>query len=89
VKLGLDEDHVRLMVEDSGIGMSEEVLSKLWRFGFTTKEKGHGFGLHNSANAAQKIGATLTAYSDGVGQGSRFILRVPINPAPVPAEVAA
>ena len=59
--------------------MSEEVLSHLWRFGFTTKQNGHGFGLHNSANAAHAIGATLAAHSDGPGQGSKFELRVPLD----------
>jgi len=81
VKLGVDGDHVVATIEDSGIGMTEETLSRLWQFGYTTKKKGHGFGLHNSANAAREIGATLTAHSDGVGRGSRFILRLPIDDA--------
>jgi signal transduction histidine kinase len=85
VRLALDGSHVRLTIEDAGIGMSAEVLSQLWRFGFTTKKHGHGFGLHNSANAAHEIGATLTAHSDGIGRGSSFTLRLPINnPATVP-----
>jgi len=79
VKLELDGNHARVTIEDSGIGMPEDVLSQLFRFGFTTKENGHGFGLHNSANVAREIGATLTAHSDGVGHGSRFILRLPID----------
>jgi PAS domain S-box-containing protein len=81
MKLSRDGDHVRVTVEDSGVGMSDEVQSKLWRFGFTTKKQGHGFGLHNSANAAHEIGATLTAQSDGLGHGSRFILTLPIDNA--------
>lgn len=81
VKLSRHGDHVRLTVEDSGIGMSDEVQSQLWRFGFTTKKQGHGFGLHNSANAAHEIGATLTAQSDGPGLGSCFTLSVPIHNA--------
>ncbi len=90
VKLQVDGHHVVAAIEDSGIGMSQEVLSQLWQFGFTTKEKGHGFGLHNSANAAHEIGATLTAHSDGAGCGSRFILRLPIdNPEPMLSGIAA
>jgi C4-dicarboxylate-specific signal transduction histidine kinase len=90
VKLTRDGELVQVAIEDSGIGMSEEVLSNLWRFGFTTKKNGHGFGLHNSANAAHEIGATLTAHSDGVGRGSRFILRMPIdNPESILSGVAA
>ena len=79
VKLERDGNLALLTVEDSGIGMSPDVLGRLWRFGFTTKEHGHGFGLHNSANAAHELGATLSAHSDGIGHGSRFILRLPID----------
>ena len=79
VKLARSGDRVQVTIEDSGIGMSAEVLSKLWQYGFTTKKSGHGFGLHNSANVAHAIDATLTAESDGLGHGSRFILTVPIQ----------
>ncbi len=90
VKLSRDGNHVLVTIEDSGIGISEEVLSQVWQFGFTTKKKGHGFGLHNSANAAQQIGGTLTAHSDGVGHGACFILRLPIdNSEPMLSGVAA
>jgi PAS domain S-box-containing protein len=81
VKLAIDGSHAQLTIEDSGIGMSEEVLARLWHFGFTTKKDGHGFGLHSSAIAAQEIGATLTAHSNGIGQGSRFVLRIPLESA--------
>jgi len=79
IRLGRDGTHAVISIEDSGVGMSEEILSRLWRFGFTTKQSGHGFGLHNSANAAHAIGATLAAHSDGPGQGSKFELRVPLD----------
>jgi PAS domain S-box-containing protein len=89
VKLERDEDHAQLTIEDSGVGMSAEVLAQLWRFGFTTKKHGHGYGLHNCANAAVEIGATLTAHSDGPGLGSRFVLRLPIDPLPMVSGAAA
>jgi signal transduction histidine kinase len=79
VRLRRDGDYVLLSIEDSGVGMCKEVLSHLWQFGFTTKLNGHGFGLHNSANAARSIGATLEGRSDGPGKGSRFTLRLPAD----------
>ncbi|MGO9992280.1 MAG: PAS domain S-box protein [Steroidobacteraceae bacterium] len=79
VRLCRDGDHALFSIEDSGVGMSEELISRLWRFGFTTKQEGHGFGLHNSANAARAMGATIDAQSDGQGKGSRFVLRLPID----------
>jgi PAS domain S-box-containing protein len=79
-------DAVVIQIEDSGIGMSEEMLARLWRFGYTTKPHGHGFGLHNSANAAREIGATLTAHSDGIGGGARFTIQLPILAASATAD---
>lgn len=66
-------------VSDNGMGIPEENLSKVFNHGFTTKKTGHGFGLHNCANAAQEMGGTLQAFSDGHGGGARFMLRLPVN----------
>jgi len=82
VRLHRDGDFAVLSVEDTGIGMSADVISRLWQFGYTTKADGHGFGLHNSANAAREIGATIEAHSEGLNKGSRFILRLPIDQKP-------
>jgi len=81
IRIYRDTDHAVITVEDSGVGMSKEVASNLWRFGFSTKPSGYGFGLHYSANAAREIGATITAESAGPGKGSQFILRVPFEDA--------
>ena len=78
VRLEREGNHALAVVEDTGVGMSPDVLSRLWRFGYTTKSNGQGFDLHNSANAAREIGATITAHSDGPNEGSRFIIRLPI-----------
>jgi predicted ATPase/signal transduction histidine kinase/tRNA A-37 threonylcarbamoyl transferase component Bud32 len=70
---------VRVEVRDNGIGISRENLAKIFSHGFTTKKKGHGFGLHNCANAAQEMNGSLTAYSDGPGKGASFVLRIPVE----------
>jgi two-component system NtrC family sensor kinase len=69
--------------------MSADVISRLWQFGHTTKADGHGFGLHDSANAAREIGATIEAHSEGLNKGSRFILRLPIDQEPTFVEGSA
>jgi signal transduction histidine kinase len=84
VRLFREEDDAVINIEDSGVGMSAEVLAKLWCFGFTTKPGGHGFGLHYCAKAAREIGAIITAHSKGRGHGSRVIIRLPmIRQAPL------
>jgi signal transduction histidine kinase len=70
---------VRIEVRDNGAGISRENLAKIFNHGFTTKRTGHGFGLHNCANAAQQMDGSLTAYSDGPGKGASFVLRIPVE----------
>ncbi|MBN1866622.1 histidine kinase, partial [Candidatus Sumerlaeota bacterium] len=59
--------------------IAKENLARVFTHGFTTKKHGHGFGLHSGANAAKEMGGSLTAYSDGVGKGARFVLDLPFN----------
>jgi sensor histidine kinase regulating citrate/malate metabolism len=53
------------------------MLTRIFQFGFTTRDEGHGFGLHSSAVAAQELGGSLTAHSAGQGQGATFTLELP------------
>lgn len=76
---------VRLSVEDNGKGISKEDLVKVFNMGFTTREEGHGFGLHSCANAATEMGGRLWAESDGEGKGARFLLELPLHPETEPA----
>jgi PAS domain S-box-containing protein len=68
---------VSIQVRDNGIGIPAENLTRIFQHGFTTKQEGHGFGLHSAANAAKELGGRLTAQSDGPGQGAVFILDLP------------
>ncbi len=70
----VDDKRIALEVQDDGIGVSPENLSKMFGHGFTTKPDGHGFGLHSCACAALELGGTLTASSEGEGRGATFRL---------------
>ncbi len=72
-------DTVRIAVADNGVGIPVENLAKIFGSGFTTKPKGHGFGLHSSALAAKLMGGSLTANSDGPGCGAVFTLTLPFG----------
>lgn len=71
-----DAHYVTIQVADDGIGISREDLGRLFTYGFTTKTDGHGFGLHSSRLAAQAMGGSLAATSDGIGHGATFFLRL-------------
>jgi len=73
------KDLLQVRIEDNGIGIDKANLSRIFAFGFTTKENGHGFGLHRSALAAQEMGGSLKAESSGAGCGAQFILMLPIK----------
>ncbi|HLL01638.1 MAG TPA: ATP-binding protein [Myxococcaceae bacterium] len=70
-------DRLRVEVRDTGVGIAPEMLTRIFQYGFTTREEGHGFGLHSSALAAQELGGSLTAYSEGLGRGATFVLELP------------
>jgi len=70
---------LHITVADNGEGIAPENLTRLFAHGFTTRKNGHGFGLHSCVLAAQEMGGTLSAHSDGVGQGATFVLNIPID----------
>ena len=71
-----------IAVQDDGLGIAPEKLTRIFSHGFTTKRDGHGFGLHSGANAAHQMGGSLTVHSEGLGKGATFTLELPI---PTPA----
>lgn len=79
---GLANNNVRALtvtvaVIDNGVGIARENLTRIFAHGFTTRQHGHGFGLHSGALAARELGGALTAHSDGPGLGARFVLELP------------
>jgi C4-dicarboxylate-specific signal transduction histidine kinase len=82
VRLGQgEEDRVKIIVVDNGIGIVKENMTRIFAHGFTTRQNGHGFGLHSAALAAKQMGGSLTAHSDGPGRGASFTLEIPRTPA--------
>lgn len=71
------EGSVQISVRDTGVGIAKENLKQLFTHGFTTKQTGHGFGLHSGALAAQAMGGALSAQSNGKGAGATFVLVIP------------
>jgi signal transduction histidine kinase len=72
-------DQVRIEVEDNGVGIPAENLTRIFQHGFSTRPGGHGFGLHVSANAATEMKARLSVESGGPGQGAVFRIDLPLE----------
>jgi signal transduction histidine kinase len=66
-------------VSDTGIGMTEEVMKKLWTPLFTTKAKGMGLGLAICKRFVEAHGGTITVES-APEKGATFTVTLPIEP---------
>jgi PAS domain S-box-containing protein len=70
--------YVSVYVIDSGMGIDNANINKIFNHGYTTRRDGHGFGLHSGANDAKEMGGSLRAHSDGIGKGATFTFTLPI-----------
>jgi signal transduction histidine kinase/CheY-like chemotaxis protein len=76
-----DVDHVRCVVTDNGVGMTDEVRRRVFDPYFTTKgERGSGLGLSVMYGIITRHGGEVEVDSQP-GRGSRFIIRLPVAAA--------
>lgn len=74
-----ETDHIVLIVEDTGIGMSDDVLKQIFIPFFTTKDVGEGTGLGLSVvhGIVTSHGGTISVQSSA-GKGTRFEIQLPL-----------
>jgi predicted ATPase/signal transduction histidine kinase len=78
VRLAAEGNTARIQVVDNGMGIAPELRELLFSQGFTTREGGHGLGLHSSALAAKLLGGRLTLESEGPDKGATASLELPL-----------
>lgn len=78
-----EEGHIEVMVTDTGIGISDEDLPKLFEpFPDIEKPrniKGTGLGLSICKGILGLHGGEIWAESDGKGKGSTFTFSIPVS----------
>jgi two-component system NtrC family sensor kinase len=81
VRLSGSDDEVRIDIGDTGVGIPDEVLPKIFEPFFSTKEaeKGVGLGLAVVYGIVQRHGGQIEVDSK-VGRGTVFHLRLPRQP---------
>ncbi len=76
--------HIALVVEDTGVGITEEDMAKLFTKGGrgaeSTKMNPHstGYGLVAAKKIVEEHGGSIRAESKGTGRGATFTITIPI-----------
>lgn len=68
--------YVQISIKDSGIGILEQYITKIFDPYFTTKEKGSGLGLATSYSIIKNHGGLIEVKSE-VGKGTTFSIYLP------------
>lgn len=76
-KFKLGDKIVVIEIKDTGKGMDEETLKKIFNPFFTTKEEGTGLGLYVSYGIIESQGGLIEVQSK-LGEGSTFIIKLAI-----------
>lgn len=71
---------ISVTLEDTGGGMSEATLARVFDLFFTTKPEGTGLGMALARSVIERHGGDLSINSE-VGRGTRVVVRLPIDPA--------
>ncbi len=76
VRVGGDDDEVRISIADQGTGIPADRLESIFDPFFTTKEHGTGFGLAIVHRVVQDNGGVIRVASE-LGKGSTFTITFP------------
>jgi signal transduction histidine kinase len=69
---------VRVAIKDTGPGIKKEVLSKVFEYHYTTKDKGMGLGLPISFTIIKDHDGDIRATSEE-GKGATFVISLPMK----------
>ena len=70
-------DELRIVVSDTGIGIAENKIGKIFEPYYTTRENGTGLGLTLSYKIVKEHGGDITVRSKQ-GSGSQFTVTIPV-----------
>lgn len=73
------DDNVEVSMADTGVGISQESINKIFEPYFSTKKTGFGLGLAVTKKIVEEHRGSI-AVSSGQDQGSTFVVRLPIAP---------
>lgn len=79
-RLGLEGDHIQVLISDNGEGMTEDERERIFEPFYTTKEPGQGtgLGLSTSHRVIEQHGGEIDVLSEP-DEGTTFVIRLPIS----------
>lgn len=75
-KIANGNETMLICIEDTGIGIVEDIKPKIFKPLFTTKSKGQGFGLAVCRRVIEAHGGTIS-FESQQGNGTTFIIELP------------
>ncbi|MEM2525528.1 MAG: ATP-binding protein [Candidatus Methanomethylicaceae archaeon] len=72
----IENNWIKIIIEDTGMGMSKEVLNNLFKPFYTTKPKGMGLGLCIVKRFIEEHGGKIFVESE-LGKGTKFTIEIP------------
>ncbi|WP_322094390.1 response regulator [Paraburkholderia bannensis] len=88
LRLEAGSDEVAISVRDNGIGIAPDELPYVFELFMQSRDAvkradgGLGIGLALVQELAELHGGSVSAYSEGLGKGSEFVVRLPVVRAP-------
>lgn len=76
VKVYEDREHIEIQVMDTGKGIPEEILDKIFKRDYSTKSSGRGVGLFLVKTKVENLGGDIKVLSK-LGQGTKMIVYIP------------
>ncbi|MCP4113698.1 MAG: PAS domain S-box protein [Desulfobacteraceae bacterium] len=71
-------EFVKAIIEDTGTGIAPDIKNEIFKFNFSTKERGTGFGLHDAANYIKARNGKIDIFSLEKNKGAQLVITLPL-----------
>jgi signal transduction histidine kinase len=77
VRSRLEGEHVLVEITDTGEGIPEELMEKIWQIYYSRRRTGTGMGLPTARRIVEELDGSISVVSEK-GKGTLFTIRLPV-----------